>query len=45
MSIEQFIEELEKLEIILTEKQIKQLDQYYQLLIEYNQYMNLKVIN
>lgn len=41
MSIEQFIEELEKLEIILTEKQIKQLDQYYQLLIEYNQYMNL----
>lgn len=36
-----FIEELKKINIILTEKQLLQLEQYYELLVEYNKVMNL----
>lgn len=41
MQQDEFINELEKLNISLTEKQIEQLNQYYDLLIEYNKVMNL----
>ena len=36
-----FIEELSKLNIYLSEKQIEQLDKYYKLLIEWNEKINL----
>lgn len=41
MNIEEFIEELKKINIIPTNKQLNQLETYYQLLIEYNKIMNL----
>ena len=41
MSIEIFQKELEKLGILLSEKQFSQLERFYQLLIEWNQKMNL----
>ena len=44
MTKEEFIEELQKLEIELQEEQIEQLEQYYQLLIEENQKINLTAI-
>lgn len=36
-----FINELEKINIILTEKQLTQLEKYYELLVDYNKVMNL----
>lgn len=39
-----FIKDLETLNINLTEKQIKQFIRYYELLIEWNQYINLTAI-
>lgn len=44
MTKEEFIEELQKLEIELQEEQIEQLEQYYQLLIEENKKINLTAI-
>lgn len=44
MTKEEFIEELKKLEIILNEKQLMQLDYYYHLLIEENEKINLTAI-
>ena len=41
MNKEKFIEELEKLNIILTEEQIEKLDKFYKLLIEWNKKINL----
>ena len=41
MNKEEFQKELEKLSIIPTEYQLKQLDKFYHLLIEWNQKMNL----
>lgn len=41
MSREEFLLELDKLGIQLTDLQEKQLEIYYELLVEYNQYMNL----
>ena len=41
MDRNEFIHELEKLNIKITEKQIEQLDQYYKLLVEWNKFMNL----
>ena len=41
MEINNFIEELKKLGITPTEKQLNQLDKYYELLIQYNSVMNL----
>ena len=41
MEINSFIEELKKLGITPTEKQLNQLDKYYELLIQYNSVMNL----
>ena len=41
MNIETFIQELEKLEINLTETQLNQLERYYNLLIEWNNKINL----
>ena len=41
MNQEQFIEELKKINIELTEKQLEQLKTYYELLVEYNKVMNL----
>lgn len=41
MEINDFIEELKKINIEITEKQIQQLETYYKLLIEYNKVMNL----
>ena len=41
MNKELFIEELSKLNIYLSEKQIEQLDKYYKLLIEWNEKINL----
>ena len=41
MNKEQFTQELNKLDIFPTENQMKQLDQYYQLLIKWNEQMNL----
>ena len=41
MNKELFIEELSKLNIQLKEKQIQQLDKYYELLIEWNEKINL----
>ena len=41
MSQSDFIKELEKLGIIVTNKKLQQLEQYYDLLIEYNKSINL----
>ena len=41
MIISEFIEELKKLNIEPTDKQLDQLDKYYKLLIKYNKIMNL----
>ena len=41
MTISEFIEELKKLNIEPTEEQLKKLNKYYELLIEYNKIMNL----
>ena len=41
MTKEEFIKELEKLNVILTEEQLNQLDNYYKLLIEWNKKINL----
>ena len=41
MTNEEFIKELEKLNIILTNDQLNQLEKYYELLIEWNEKINL----
>lgn len=41
MEINEFIEQLKKINIEINNKQIEQLNQYYELLIEYNKVMNL----
>ncbi len=41
MNKNKFIEELKKINIILDEKQLNQLEKYYELLVEYNKVMNL----
>lgn len=41
MTNEEFIKELEKLNIVLTQNQLNQLERYYQLLIEWNEKINL----
>lgn len=41
MTIDNFIESLKKLDIILTDKQLEQLNKYYELLIEWNNKINL----
>jgi len=41
MTNEEFIKELEKLNIVLTEKQLNQLESYYKLLIKWNEKINL----
>ncbi len=41
MTKEKFIEELKKLNIILTEEQIEKLNKFYELLIEWNKKINL----
>ena len=41
MNKEQFILEIEKLGLVLSEKQLEQLQNYYELLIEWNKVMNL----
>ena len=41
MTINEFIEELKKLNIEPTQNQLEQLNKYYELLIEYNKIMNL----
>ena len=41
MNKEEFIRELKKINIILTDKQIEQLDKYYHLLINWNEKINL----
>ena len=41
MNKELFIEELSKLNVPLSEKQLEQLDKYYELLIEWNEKINL----
>ena len=44
MSKEEFIKELEKINIILTSKQLEQLDKYYHLLVSWNEKINLTSI-
>lgn len=44
MKINEFIEELKKIGIELTEDQIKKLDEYYNLLVEWNEKINLTAI-
>lgn len=41
MEISRFINELENMNIVLTEFQLKQLEEYYNLILEYNEFMNL----
>ena len=41
MKTEKFVKELEKLNIKITDKQLQQLEEYYNLLIEWNKVMNL----
>ena len=41
MKIEEFIIEVEKLGINLTEEQLKKLEHFYELLISWNEKMNL----
>lgn len=44
MNEQEFINELKKIDIILTENQIKQFNTYYEYLIEYNKHTNLTSI-
>ena len=44
MTIDRFIEELKKINIEITEEQLKQLKRYYELLIEWNEKINLTAI-
>ena len=44
MTQNDFIEELKKISIELTDKQLEQLNTYYEMLIEYNKVMNLTAI-
>ena len=44
MNQDKFIEELKKINIDITSYQLKQLDKYYQLLVEYNKQFNLTAI-
>ena len=44
MNKNEFIEELENLDIYPTEEQLNQLEKYYEMLIEYNKKMNLTAI-
>ena len=44
MNKDVFLEELEKLNIFLTEEQIKKLDKFYNLLIDWNHKINLTTI-
>ena len=41
MNINNFIEELKKIDIEITETQLNQLEKYYELLVQYNEKMNL----
>lgn len=41
MNIERFIQELKNINIEITEEQLEQLNEYYEMLIEYNKKMNL----
>ena len=41
MNINNFIEELKKINIDINNQQLEQLEQYYKLLVEYNEKMNL----
>ena len=41
MNLNNFIEELKKINIDITDKQLNQLNTYYEMLIEYNKVMNL----
>ncbi len=41
MTISEFIEELKKINIEPTQKQLEQLNRYYELIVEYNKVMNL----
>ena len=41
MKISEFIEELKQLNIEITEEQLKQLNKYYEMIVEYNKVMNL----
>ena len=41
MNINSFIDELKKINIEVTEKQLQQLEKYYDLLVQYNEKMNL----
>ena len=41
MNIDEFFKELKKLDIVLSVKQLDQLEKYYQLLIEWNEKINL----
>ncbi len=41
MKIDEFIENLKKINIDITDIQLKQLERYYELLVEYNEKMNL----
>lgn len=43
-SLELFIQRLNKLDIVLTDKQLEQFQLYYEILVEQNQYMNLTAI-
>ena len=45
MNKEEFIEEVNKLGLTLKEEQLNQLDQYYHLLIEENEKINLTAIS
>ena len=44
MTENKFIEELEKINVVLTERQLEQLKQYYELLVEWNEKINLTAI-
>ncbi len=41
MNLNKFLEELEKINIYPTDQQLKQLEKYYELIVEYNKVMNL----
>lgn len=41
MNLNKFLEELEKINIYPTNQQLKQLEKYYELIVEYNKVMNL----